>query len=287
MWGLGKRSPGSNPLPQAGEGEAPAPAAKAQHVEAVSNADLAVMMKTLSDQMAEVRTGNISLREELQQLRKGQAGFTDSMSKLDARVQRLEAKLPETAKQAAQQEVRQHTSELVQRLDAVTNTLAKLEHQAEASDRSLRSASIMLYDLPESADQAPHQQAAAALRSVQCASADRIVTATRIGKLPPPPPRGSASARAKPRPVKVTFTSSADVYDVFKKSKDLRRKKIAVDKDLTPQQRALRKTKMPAVAEMRQRGFVTLWIDEKLFFIDKRTGQRVLYTGGNMPPASA
>ena len=287
MWGLGKRPTGSNPLPQAGEGEAPAPPAKAQHVdEPVSNADLAALIKTLTDQVAQLRADNSSVREEIKQLRQERSGFADTIKKVDDRVQSIEQKLPEVARQAAKQEVQRHSAQLVERLDGVTNTLTKLEHQAEASDRSLRSASIMLYDLPESPDQAPNQQAAAALRSVQCTSADKIVTAARIGK-PPPPPRGTASARARPRPVKVTFTSADDVYNVFRKAKELRRKKIGVDKDLTPQQREIRKNKQPAAAELRQKGFIAFWRDEKLFYVDKRTGQRVLYTGGNMPSASA
>ena len=55
-----------------------------------------------------------------------------------------------------------------------------------------------------------------------------------------------------------------------------------MDRDLTPQQAQIRKTKQGAARELRDMGYVTFRRGDQLVFLDRRTGNRSIYTG-SMP----
>lgn len=211
-----------------------------------------------------------------------------ALGKAQAKIAELETALAKTATQANELDAKvthpsyaaaaganSAASELRAEQAKTKGDIELLKQQAEQQDRLARAGNVMLFGLEESDRMPPAEQVSELLRSVGAPSRDRIVRAVRVG----------SQRSDQPRPVKVVMVTETDAVGVLRRTRDLRqRRQVRVDRDLTPAQTERRREQLQPAADIRARGYVTVFNADKLFFFKKGSSNRTLYTGGSYPP---
>jgi hypothetical protein len=86
--------------------------------------------------------------------------------------------------------------------------------------------------------------------------ASNILEAKRLG--------ARRDSGARPRPLLVRFNTVDNKHGLFKKSAELRAKRITLDDDLTPARMEQRRTLRPEYTRLKDQGVKFLWRGERL-----------------------
>ena len=151
---------------------------------------------------------------------------------------------------------------LAAKVESLASDLARADQRQESLDRAQRRSAMMFFGMAETQGQPVEELVRQHLRAVDCPAADSISEAVRLG-----PARAQTGPSSRPRAVRVTFSSAAAVFKVFKVCKALReQRKVFVDRDLTIQQQAARASLMGECKQLRENGYKPFWRGEKLFY---------------------
>lgn len=154
--------------------------------------------------------------------------FAQFETKYAAGLKKLQEKF-ETYQRAAESkiaEVEQANAKLEASNAKLTERVDALEHGAEVQERRSRGANVVMVGVPEGSD-SPSEIVSKYLPQVP---QQRVLSAERLGLL--------QEGAVKGRPVLVKLMSVQDKHNAFAHSKALRPKKVFLDGDLTPQQKA-------------------------------------------------
>jgi uncharacterized protein YukE len=173
---------------------------------------------------------------------------------------RIEAKFE--AERAAWKKERQ---ELVSALDQMGNKVSHLETRLEAMDRAQRAPNVLIFGLAESPGDSVKQVKSLLAPMGAENVVSNILEAKRLGARRDP--------GARPRPLLVRFNNVDNKHALFKKSKELRAKRITLDDDLTPAQMEQRRTLRPEYTRLKDQGLKVFWRGERLL---KVTAQGVV-----------
>ena len=247
--------PGLGPSPPA-DARAPPPPRPAPAQDPVQAALLA-QIATLGQQLAAIET------------------------RLSGQLSQVQASLAATEQRAKAAEDR--AAALETKVEALSSALARADQRQEGLDRAYRKDKMMFFGLAEASGESVEEQVKQHLRAVECPAVGKITEVVRLGRAREP---GPGAAAPRPRPVRVTFASPTACFDVFKSCKALReQRKLYVDRDLTPQQMAVRASLQGEYKELREGGRRPFWRGEKLFVPGEGGGRPSEIRAGEQRPA--
>ena len=168
-------------------------------------------------------------------------------------------------------------------IEELKAAIARADQRQEQLDRAQRRASMVFRGVPEGSEESLKAAVEQKLRAVACPAADAVVEAVRIGARAPTT-SGSAN---RSRPVRVTLAPPTAVYEVFKASRALREQHhVFVDRDLTPQQQAVRASLMGEYKQLRENGRKPFWRGERLFTAGEHGARPKEVRPGDQGPAA-
>ncbi len=173
--------------------------------------------------------------------------------------EKFEAVKQQIAQQLTTLEAR-HASEK----EALTNKITVLEKAVEDTQRSMRANNLVLHGLKE---ENPQNEAnlkgkiQQLLENSAGGSAPiHILSVQRLGK-----PRTAPSDR--PRPIRIVLSDGSSRASALQRSKDLRRQKLYLDSDLTPQQQQIRISKRDRYQILKNNNMRPFWRGERLMVV--------------------
>ena len=305
---LGKRSPSTHPtglpLPSGdmpgGEDVPAAPASKLQEVAQpdletrlelllASLSELKVQVAVVPELQSQITKLNqqvVEEKEEKKRLSTELESLRQALSRSDQRLIKAEGKISaaEKGKQPvsyAQSLGKDAGAALQKQQEENRGELAELKQQMERQERQVRAQNVMLFNVEEGS-QSPMQQVQACLQAAGVPDTGKIVQAVRLGR----GPRGSAGeSSSRPRPVKLVMQSAADAAGLLRHTRKLREsQRVNLDRDITPAQAQLRRSKQGAAKELRERGYATVWRGEQRGYINRATNAREVFKGTVPPP---
>lgn len=179
------------------------------------------------------------------------ASSNETQDDIRAILLRVEAKFE--AERAAWKEER---NKLVSAVDQMGNKVSHLENRLEAMDRAHRAPNVLIFGLTESPGDSVKQVKSLLAPMGAENVVSNILEAKRLG--------ARRDSGARPRPLLVRFNSVDNKHGLFKKSKELRAKRITLDDDLTPAQMEQRRTLRPEYTRLKEQGLKVFWRGERL-----------------------
>jgi hypothetical protein len=166
--------------------------------------------------------------------------------------------------------------------DAALDTVARLQRAVESMQREMRSNNIVIYGVPESPEDSG-TTVKALLSPSSSSLSQNILEVRRLG-------RGvgaGTNTQSRPRPILVKFSCSSAKHQAFSYSKRLREeKRITMDDDLTPNQRATRDKLRPTFQQLKDQGLRPFWRGDRLMTVTPQ-GVREHRVAPAPPPAPA
>lgn len=173
--------------------------------------------------------------------------------------EKFEAVKQQIAQQLTTLEAR-HASEK----EALTNKITVLEKAVEDTQRSMRANNLVLHGLKE---ENPQNEANLKGKVQQLldnsaggSAPIHILSVQRLGK-----PRTAPSDR--PRPIRIVLSDGSSRASALQRSKDLRRQKLYLDSDLTPQQQQIRISKRDRYQILKNNNMRPFWRGERLMVV--------------------
>lgn len=173
--------------------------------------------------------------------------------------EKFEAVKQQIAQQLTTLEAR-HASEK----EALTNKITVLEKAVEDTQRSMRANNLVLHGLKE---ENPQNEANLKGKVQQLldnsaggSAPIHILSVQRLGK-----PRTAPSDR--PRPIRIVLSDGSSRASALQRSKDLRRQKLYLDSDLTPQQQQIRISKLDRYQILKNNNMRPFWRGERLMVV--------------------
>ena len=157
-------------------------------------------------------------------------------------------------------------------VEVLRNQVSALQHAVERGERVGRQANLIVYGAPEETQGATVAATVANLLG----SRDGLLEVRRLGR---PATNGAGS---KPRPILVRCAAGEVKHNAFKRSQELRTRKIYLEDDLTPAQLETRAKKRDWFLHYKSHDAKPFWRQERLFY---HTGQgEVREHTGPSPP---
>ena len=181
-----------------------------------------------------------TLQQGLSELQVGVSGLE---GKVDAKLLTLEQQVLPAFRTSLLREMDQKCQSLAEVLE---NKLVTLTEATDGNDRAARAANLVVYGLPEHAQEEAGRRAAALFQRADGPPAP-VLDARRLG------PRG-ASGRTRPRPLLLNFQSVSAKHAALNRSRALRGQQVYLDTDLTLAKQAARTALRPRFLEAKRPG---------------------------------